>query len=237
MIKLPEPFKGFVLFFFTIVLAAGIAAECFSSTSSFGMVTLLTGPAFYSNAEKINQEKLAPFMKLYEGDTVTLGEGASLQLIAFATGRKEDWHGPAVFTIDVEKGCMTKDPENQPKISFMPEVVTNEVRRISNIIDPSRVQKAGAVIVRGTTDQETKSIEPVAPDAGEKREINLAKNTYHSLLKESDPSDITPELFLFSVLADFDQYDEMDQLIAVMKNKQPGNPTIGRLTEWLENQK
>ncbi len=224
---------AFVLILVLLPAVSGTKA----SASSFGMVTMLTGTAFYGHSGKPAQDRLETFMKLYDGDTVILEKGAVLQLVVFASGRKENWNGPAVLTIDNEEGCVAADPEKQPGITFMPEVVANEVRRMSHIIDPSKVQKAGASIIRGGEVRQEDLIEPVEPDTGEKREINLAKNTYQALLKESGPSDITPELFLFSVLADFDQYDEMDQLIEVMKDKQPGNPTISQLTEWLAGQR
>ena len=56
------------------------------------------------------------------------------------------------------------------------------------------------------------------------------------LLDNSSKNDITPELFLFSVLADYDQFLEMSKLIETMNKKQPDNSTTRELTLWLEKQ-
>lgn len=214
-----------------------VAAQAWSAEAVFGMVTLLQGQAWYAGAGKKEKEPLSAFMKIYIGDSVTLDAGSTIQLIDFDSGRKETWQGPAVLSIDREKGALAVNSSHQPEVSEMPDVVAREVRRISKIIDPSALQKAGAKIVRGSSDTETEQVAPVALDVSEERELNLARTTYQSLLKQTGASDITPELFLFSVLADYDQYDEMMGLIEVMKQKQPGNPTIDRLTSWVESQR
>ncbi len=215
---------------------AFMAAHAWSAEAVFGMVTLLQGQAWYATEGKKEKEPLSAFMRIYTGDSVTLDAGTTIQLIAFDTGRKETWQGPEVLTIDAEKGALALNSSRQPEISKMPDVVAREVRRISKIIDPSAFQNSGAKIVRGSSDKETEPIAPVDLEVSEERELNLARTTYQDLLKQTGASDITPELFLFSVLADFDQYDEMKKLIDVMKQKQPGNPTIDRLTTWVESQ-
>jgi len=221
---------------FILILAS--TATIFALQSSLSMVTQLSGTISYFDAIKNKETKLVPFMKLYEGDKLTLDKGSSLQLVLFENGSKETWQGPAVLILDKKKGIIAQNSKNQPTISSLSEVVTNEVRRISKIIDTSRMQKAGVRIVRGqsSSEKDKEMLPPVELDSSEEKEVNIARSTYQSLLKGIDKTDITPELFLFSVLADYDQYIEMAQLIEIMKKKQPDNPTIGQLTTWMEEQ-
>lgn len=229
----------FTLYLFTILLMlfSGISTALAVQSSS-GMVTHISGAVSYTSQDNQTPASLGPFMKLYDGDRVILEQGARLQLIFFTSGRKETWDGPADFFIGQSESRTQKEKGVPPKVSSLPDVVTKEVRRIAKIVDPSRMQKTGAKIVRGTPDDD-KSEEPlpsVELDESEERELNLARNTYKTLVKDTSANDITPELFLFSVLADFDQFSEMKELIDLMKKKQPGNPTINQLNEWMEDQ-
>lgn len=226
-------FRMLVILIFFVHPVPGVCAG-----QPVGMVTQVSGTARWLDQAGNKTSSLKPFVKFSKGDTLTLEAGAGLQLIFFANGRKETWKGPASLIIDSE-GTIAGDQGNSvPQVSSLPEVVTTEVRRISKTIDISRMQTAGSVIIRGQSSSTGKEepLPPVELDASEMRELNLAKNTYQNILKETAPDDITPELFLFSVLADYDQFTEMKDLIGIMKKKQPENPAIDQLTRWLEDQ-
>ena len=49
--------------------------------------------------------------------------------------------------------------------------------------------------------------------------------------------DITSELYLFSVMADYDQFEDMQLLLKRMREKQPGEPVIDQLAVWLNSQR
>ncbi len=87
----------------------------------------------------------------------------------------------------------------------------------------------------------TKKVQPTGRsppplDDEEKEAVNAAKETYKALVESSDKDDITPELFLFSFLAEYDRFDDMKSLIKTMRMKQPENKEINRLEKWLNDQ-
>lgn len=230
--------RSIVLFVAAVLLSFSVIPLSFSAQDSSGMVTQISGSVLYISQGETDTAKLGAFMKLYDGDKVVLEPGSRLQLIFFDSGRKETWDGPAQFVIGQSESLAEKEKGAPPKVSSMPDVVTKEVRRIAKIVDPSRMQTAGAKIVRGSPgdDKNEEPLPTVELDESEERELNLARNTYKMLLEDAEKNDITPELFLFSVLADFDQFGEMKELIDQMKKKQPENPTINQLDEWMEDQ-
>ncbi|MCP4023117.1 MAG: hypothetical protein GY729_14845 [Desulfobacteraceae bacterium] len=230
-------FKPWNLFLITFILFVSTSLAMASPKPS-GMITQISGSASYVDIKTSQGAPLKPFMKLYEGDKVTLEDKAQVQLILFANGSKSTWKGPVTFVVKKTKAVPVGNTAYKPTVSSMPDVVTKEVRRIAKIVDPSRMQKAGAQVVRGNETESTQEepLPSVELDPSEEREINLARNTYDSLIKESAKNDITPELFLFSVLADYDQFKEMGTLINTMRKKQPENPTIRQLEVWLEEQ-
>ena len=73
-------------------------------------------------------------------------------------------------------------------------------------------------------------------DARLQEMIAEARQTYKTMLKTTQPDDITPELYLYSELAEWGQYREMLGLIETMRKKQPGNKEIDSLIDWMYDQ-
>jgi len=227
--------RHLVIIFFLVL---GTSSHAFSSQTSLGMAIQVSGSVSYHNKLTGSGGALGPFMKLYTGDTLSLEADSLVQIVLFANGRRETWQGPMEIVIDKEKVYAVNKNGTAAAVHSLPQSVTREVRRLTQIADASRMQTAGAKVVRGITidDQVKQPLKPVILNTGEKDEIDIYRETYRSLLKEAARDDITPELYLFSVLADYDQYDEMGGLIKTMKTKQPGNSSIKLLEKWMEDQ-
>ena len=215
-----------------------MATWAFSSETALGMITQVSGRDSYIHNGTKQDKPPESFMKFYKGDKIILEPDSLLLLVFFKSGRKETWEGPASFYLDHLNGVAIDSKGAEPKITSLPAIVTSEIRRVSKIINTSRLQTSGAVIVRGqeNKNEPAQSIPTVQLDPSEEKEIDSAKNTYKMLLDNSSKNDITPELFLFSVLADYDQFLEMSKLIETMNKKQPDNSTTRELTLWLEKQ-
>ena len=225
-----------ILIAFTLNLV--MATWVFSSETALGMITQVSGKVSYIHNKTKQASQPESFMKIYKGDKIILEPDSRLMLVFFKSGRKETWEGPASFYLDTLNTVAIDQKNAEPKITSLPAIVTSEIRRVSKIVNTSRLQTSGAVIVRGqeNKDESAESIPAVQLDASEEKEIDSAKNTYKMLLDNSSKNDITPELFLFSVLADYDQFKEMYGLIDTMNKKQPDNSTTRELTLWLEKQ-
>lgn len=179
------------------------------------------------------------FMKVRQGDRLTIAQDGVVQIVYFANGRRETWNGPAELEAGKEGGRTLKEGPGAPKVAALPFPVAGEMARISVLADSSRLKKTGAVVVRGAT-RETESDapppEPIPLSAEEQKKVDQAEKTYQGLLSASASDDITPELYFFSVLADYDQFSKMLGLLEKMEKKQPKNMEIGYLRRWMETQ-
>jgi len=214
----------------------GAAAEAALSLPDVGMVTILTGEVSYTDGQGQKGEAKA-FMKIRANDRFALAAGSSLQLVFFGDGRKETWKGPLSVQIG-DKGAAAEGSgaSDGAEVQTMSEPVANEVRRVAALIDSSRLQRSGAVLVRGDSKDQHELIETMPLNSKENQVIEKARARFQDLLKETAPQDITAELYFFSVLADYDQFSEMKELIGAMRRKQPDNSQIDLLSEWLNEQ-
>jgi hypothetical protein len=57
------------------------------------------------------------------------------------------------------------------------------------------------------------------------------------LRKQANADDITPELTLLGVLADYEQHEEMERVIKDAMKIQPDNQVLKELDEWVKTQK
>ena len=227
----------FVFTVLTIVLLMfGTGVEAGLTLPDVGMVTMLDGPVTYTDGQ--GQKKPAQsFMKIRTNDRFILTADSSIQLVFFGDGRKETWKGPLSLMIGDKNAFAEGTRDNKgPEIQAMPESIASEVRRVAALIDSARLQRTGSVTVRGKAGEDQGPIESMSLSSQENQVIEKARARYEEMLKETGAHDITAELYFFSVLADYDQFDQMKELITVMRGKQPDNSQIDLLSEWLNKQ-
>jgi len=222
------------------VITAGLADTALAVQPDIGMVIRLTGKVMYWH-EGAEQKplKVQTFMKVRKNDHFNLSPHGVVQLVYFSTGRKETWTGPGSFRVGESRSEAVGVPgsSGEPKVISLPTAVIDEVRRVSPLVDPSRLHRSGGAQVRGNIDPEkAQPLESIELTEEEKEEVEAARETYRSLLDKVDTGDIMPELYLFSVLADYDQFQPMKDLIGKMRIKQPDNAGIDRLEQWLVEQ-
>jgi hypothetical protein len=65
-------------------------------------------------------------------------------------------------------------------------------------------------------------------------EVRQAKETYQQLRASAAPDDITPELYLYSVLQDHLLYHDMKPVVEEMARRQPANPDVAELRAYVK---
>jgi len=227
-----------VLLSLIVLLIEGSAAKGQILPPDVGIVTQLFGEATYWNESyQRTPEKAEAFMKIRRGDYFKIPAGGAIQLVYFENGRQETWKGPASFMVGevqsrVEKG---KEVPGQPGVVILSNEASQGMRRIPVLLRRARLSRSGGgVMVRGVPGASAK---PVAPTKEEQAEIAMAKETYQKLRKQVKADDITPELTLLGVLADYEQHEEMEKVIKDAMKIQPDNQVLKELDEWVKNQK
>jgi hypothetical protein len=202
-----------------------------------GLVTQLSGDTTYWNETyQKTPEKAQVFMKVRKGDHFKVSGGSVVQVVYFQNGRKETWKGPAAFILgntqsqaEGEKGFQT-----QPEVTTLSAEASQGIRRIPVLLRQARLSRLGAMQVRGAGESPRK---PFVPSKEERAEIAMAKENYQRLRKQTPPDDITPELNLLGVLADYEQFEEMEKIVKDALKIQPNNEVLKELEEWVHVQR
>ena len=227
-----------VLLSLIVLLIEGSGAKGQTLPPDVGIVTQLSGEATYWNESyQRTPEKAEAFMKIRRGDYFKIPAGGGIQLVYFENGRQETWKGPASFMVGevqsrVEKG---REVPGQPGVVMLSTEASQGMRRIPVLLRRARLSRSGGgVMVRGVPGASAK---PVASTKEEQAEIAMAKETYQKLRKQVKADDITPELTLLGVLADYEQHEEMERVIKDAMKIQPDNQVLKELDEWVKTQK
>jgi len=217
---------------------AATSAE--TSSPDVGLVTKLSGEATYWNKdEQKPPTQVQAFMKLRLGDHLKLAGSASLQLLYFANGRQETWKGPATLIVgDLESSIAGgKEPCLQPEVLILPTKVTKYMGVAPLPLPRTSTWYSGVTHVRGVKSSgPEKALAPAPLSAEDRSKIKEAEKIYQDLRKKTEAGDLTPELYFLGVLADYNQYSEMEKLINVMQIKRPGDPALKDLKAWVRSQ-
>ncbi len=199
-----------------------------------GIILQIKGDVFFiSGSNQNTEQKARNFMKIKQNDVFDIAPGAQLQIVFFANGKKELWKGPSKIEIGEEQ-ALAKDQSAAPAVEKMQGAVTKEIKRISKILNSDKLSTSGSILIRGNKDESLNHFpDNMILNEKEKEKVAELKLIYQQLNKSSEPEDITAELYLFSALADYDQFEDMKELLPQMQKKQPYNKEIKLLEDWL----
>ena len=209
----------FRIFGLAMVLAA---AQAFAQ-ADVGLINSIAGDVSYTSGAAKAQAKA--YMKVREGDRFTLPAGAQLRVVYFKGGRQETFTGPASFTAGAEGSSVQSGA--QPQVSNLPAGVSQKISQTPELIQIAKFGRSGGVAVRGIG-KDTR----LTPQ--QQAEVRQARQTYDQLRKTSAADDITPELYLYSVLQDHLLYDDMKQVVGEMQKRKPADPDVAVMAEYVK---
>jgi len=174
-------------------------------------------------------------MKMYQHDVLTLPAESQIKLLYPKGGRKETWKGPVVFRLGEKESTVEGQDASQPQVENLPKIARSV--RETNL---PLIERGGVAIVRASesqkSDQAAPTPIPLELSDEELAEIEEAKAAYAEMKTQSEAADVTPELYLLSVLAYYDQYQEMQPLIAELLQSYPENDALRQWEEWVKAQ-
>jgi len=205
--------------------AAGVPAQ--TAAPDVALVTQVSGPATYWNqGEKQQPSPVQAFMKVRQGDGFKLPGESTLTLLYFASGRQETWKGPVTLTAGREASQAegAKGAAPQPEVKLLPARVSRKMDCAPLPLPRSSVRYSGVIQTMG----------PLCAEA--RQELKDAEAAYRSLRQQAPAADFTPELYYLGVLAEYQQYPEMEKLLNSMLAQKPGDPALQRLKDWVASQ-
>ncbi len=208
--------------------AAAAAAVLFvgaalAQQKDVGLINHLAGDVNYTSGTSTAKAK--PFMKVREGDRFSVAAGAQVRLVYFQGGRQEGYSGPAAFTAGMQQSTVQSGA--QPQVTTLPSGVPQKIAQTPELIQIAKLGRSGGVAVRGLNRDQRLTPQQQA-------EVRQAKQTYQQLRASAAADDITPELYLYSVLQDHLLYGDMKPVVEEMQKRQPGNPDVAIMADYVK---
>ena len=206
-----------------LVESLGVAAML-AAASAFandvGLINHLAGNVSYTSGS--STAKAEPFMKVRDGDRISVTAGAVLRVVYFQDGRQESYMGPASFTAGARQSRVQSG--SQPQVTTLPAGVSQKISQTPELIHIARLGRSGRVAVRGD----------VRLTPQQQAEVRQARQTYEELRRSAPADDVTPELYLYSVLQDHLLYKDMKIVVSEMQRRQPANPDVAVMVDYVK---
>ncbi len=206
-----------------LVGAAIMVGGAQAQSLDVGLVNMLAGEVSYAS-EGAAAAKVQAFMKVRQGDRFTVPAGGAVRVVYFQGGRQETWKGPASFKAGARQG----EGGTPTEVTVLPASVPQKIAQVPELIQIAKLGRSGGVAVRGAAKAPRLSAEQQA-------EVKAAKDTYGKLRSQVGADDITPELYLYSVLQDYLLYDDMRPVVDEMSKRQPTSTEVQELAAWVKS--
>jgi hypothetical protein len=217
------------LSFLLIVLFGEVLARAQESSSKGAIVTYITGDVTYQNkTEQPEPSPVIAFMRMLQGDVLTLPAESEIKILFLKTGHQETWKGETVLKVE-DTGCLVQkeevwvkqDPPQVKSLMFQQE----EAKAITN---PSLPLPFRGVVpnVRAF---------PVLREFSGKKAAEI-KKTHTELQEQFGSDDATSEFYRLSAFAKYGQYAEIQQIIKALLEKYPDNSVLKQWEEWAKKQ-
>ena len=178
-----------------------------------GLVTAVSGNVKWQE-QKSAASELKPFVKVRDGDQLTMDGAARLQLVYFESGRQETWQGSGVLEVGTSSSKTVKGSQ-QPEVKVLPAIL---VKQLTKTPASDGNVKTGMIRLRS-----------MAPP------IESVERDYAEMRKQADSTDRNPELFLLASYFERGEYAKLEALLGKMNEEKPGDPDILALNGLYSN--
>ena len=171
-----------------------------------GLVTAVSAGVKLA-AENVLAGELKPFVKLREGDRLTLPGNARLQIVFFDGGRQETWQGAGALEVGVASSKAVKGGL-QAEVKTLPAIL---VKQLSKTPSPDGTVKTGMIRMR--------SMSSVGS-------LDTVEKNYADLRAQAEPSDHSPELYLLACYFELREFDKLKGVLKTLREKSPGDALL-----------
>ena len=180
-----------------------------TEAAEVGLVTSLAGTVTRLDA-KAPGNVLKPFVKVWAGDRLTLGDAARVQIVYFDGGRQETWSGAGAIAVG-ESESVVKKGKLVPEIKVLPALLVKQLAKT-----PGADGNLRAGMVRSRS---------IPPPKG----TELAEQNYAELRANAPAEDRSPELYLLASYLELREFEKLDGLMQQLKSSAPADAEIEAL--------
>jgi hypothetical protein len=160
---------------------------------------------------------------LQEGDLLTVAANARIHLLFIDRGIQESWQGQKVLKVEVN-GCLVQVRGAWQKGR------PNELKPL--LFEPQKVLQESVLLAFNRRKDLTLRAFPVVRELTEKVAADI-EQSYAKLRKQFGDNDVTPELYLLSVFADYQEYSRMQNLLDTLLEVYPENAILTQWQTWV----
>lgn len=187
-----------------------------------GLVNMVSPDVSYASATGVTG-KVQAFMKIRDGDQISIPPGGQLRVVFFEGARQERWVGPA--RLRAGKSAAEPISGTAAEVSILPAGASQRIAQVPQLV---QIAKLGGIQIRGMTRAQKASVE-------QQTALAEARAAYEAMRKDLPADDITPELYLYAALYDYLLYDEMKTVVDEMLRKQPDSEEAKTLADWVRS--
>jgi len=155
------------------------------------------------------------FVKLKEGDKLSLEKDSRLQLLYFDNGRQETWSGAGRLEMTLREGKASG--LSAAEVKSVPLVMARQLARTPELDGQGR---GGVTRLRAVP----------SADA-----IVRLEDTYQGLRSRAGPNDLGPEMYLLSGLFEMRELDRVERVIGDLQQERPKHPEAALLVSLYRN--
>lgn len=194
-----------------LLLGCLLSAMCAPAMADTVLVTSVRGSVGI-DAIGAGKAMLEPFVRLQEGDRLSLPAGAQVNLVYVGKARLEAWQGTGTVVIGESESRATAG-KPQVQVRTIPPEAARQMNRTPTTAPDGRV---GMMRMRSIP----------AHDA-----VARLEDEYRRLRAQSAGDDLLPEIALLAGLFDLRQYERVDAELQRIAREHPANPSAQALQD------
>jgi hypothetical protein len=179
-----------------------------AASAQVAMLTQVAGDVRVSG--KDGARGAVPFLKVNEGDTLTLAGDARVQMVYLTTGRQEVWKGAGPVAVGGQEGSSRG---LKAETSQVPGLILRQLQKTPAV---GQHGKTGMVMLRSVDDLGA---------------LDLLEKDYADYRAKAAADDTTPEVFFLTGLLDLQDYERAKKVLADLTVKQRTQPAYGPVVE------
>ncbi len=181
------------------------------ASAQVAMLTQVSGDVRVSGRD--GARGAVPFLKVNDGDTLTLAGSARVQMVYLANGRQEVWSGAGPVVVGSAQG---RSQTLTPATSQVPALVLRQLEKTPAV---GQHGKTGMVMLRSMDNLE---------------KIDTLETDYKALRARSAADDTTPEVFYLTGLLDLGAYEDVRVVLSDVKARVATQPAFAAVVEHFE---
>lgn len=184
-------------------LGALVAAPALAAVD-VALVTALDGGV--SRVVEKGSQPVQNFVKLKEGDVLSLDKDARLQLVYFDGGRQETWTGAG--KLEVARAESKATGLAAPQVRQLPAIMVRQIARTPALDSHGR---GGVTRLRAIATPE---------------KIASVEKTYAKLKSEAAPDDLNPEFYRLSGFFEMRDLERVEAVLAELQQQRGADPQV-----------